>query len=993
MRYLRAPRFLFLLACLGLLALAPQAAASEPFFPHAGTHAYDAREYKVKLAYKPGRDGRIQATTTIVANARRQLAGFSFDFLGPRVIRVRVDGEEAKFERERGKLVVLPQQLIPKGSRIVTNIRYAGKPPTLTDPDGSQEGWYPTDDGVLAVGEPQGTAAWIPCNNIPTDKASFSFDITVPEGLKAVANGRLTEVRRQGGNTRFRWREMTPMSTYLAVLDIGRGRIARSHAGKLPAWTLVDPRMERQSRLVLAELPRIVRFESRLFGPYPFDSAGSIVDYAPKLGYALESQSRPIYAFVPDVTTVVHETAHQWFGDSVGLKRWPDIWLNEGFATWAQWYYAERHGRRSAHAIFNRLYRVPASNERFWNPPPGHPGSPRFLFDPTTYVRGAMALEALRLKIGTRPMLRVLRTWAEEHRHGSGDIDEFVATAERVSGSNLEPLFQRWLYQRGKPAGAGPKRAARPVVVKPPPAVRIGHAALGASADGHPVVLVPVTYPIQLVGHKVPIELELLDAAGDTVEWRKARIRLNGGRLRRPERRRSLTFVHRLDLWERKPPELEAGMRVRVRARGWLDANGDGKPELASGDGSSQPLSLADGGRILCSTVPASRTRPGQRTMLQLPACTSPVAGPWRIPKRPRHGSAHIQEGSLVYRSGPRFRGTDTLTLSSGQEVRFTVGPEGSPVVRAIGDSVTAGFGYYSNGASMTIGHLFECRPPEKEFDDACSSNSLTRDNEAKLEYAPDYGLSNNVSWAAQWANENAVTNYENLAVSGSEPANWAPGGYLHPTTARVESEDPEYILMTVGANPLLSEMLFGIDHMGCAIYAQVFGDYRECIEDAFAEVKLHENLKRLYTDLVEHTSATIYLMQYHLSVPSIALAYSATQIAEMGKLLNKEIAAVAAEVNPNRLQVVTPPHFDVGIDISPVYPSRFSCSRLGYKVDGPSVQSTPTQTELKVLHPLSFCKGPAGGGPPWVISGDTGIHPSAAGYAQMASQVPPPSG
>ena len=993
MRYLRVPRFFLLLACLGFLALAPQAAASEPFFPHAGTHAYDAREYNVKLAYKPGRDGRIQAATTIVANAARQLASFSFDFLGPRVTRVRVDGEEARFERAKGKLVVLPPQPIAKGSRFVTNIRYAGKPPKITDPDGSQEGWYPTDDGVLAVGEPQGTAAWIPCNNIPTDKASFSFDLTVPEGLKAVANGRLTDVHRQDGNVRFRWREETPMSTYLAVLDIGRGRLARSHVGKLPAWTLVDPRMERQSRLVLAELPRIVRFEGRLFGGYPFDSAGSIVDYAPKLGYALESQSRPIYAFVPDITTVVHETAHQWFGDSVGLKRWPNIWLNEGFATWTQWYYAERHGRRSAHSIFNRLYRVPASNKRFWIPPPGHPGSPRFLFDPTTYVRGAMALEALRLKIGTKPMLRVLRTWAEEHRHGNGDIDEFIAVAERVSGRNLEPLFQRWLYQRGKPAPE-PKRAARPVVVKPPPAVRIGHAVFGAPIDDHLAVLVPVTYPIQLVGHKVPVTIELLDSMGKTVAVRRTRIRLSAGKLRSPERRRSFTFVHRLDLFgQQQPGMLERGMKVRVRARGWLDANGDGKPELASGDSALQPLSLADDGTALCSTVPASRTRPGRRTMLQLPVCTSAVAGPWRIATQPQHGSAHIQEGSLVYRSGPQFRGTDTLTLGGGQEVRFTVGTSSSPVVRAIGDSVTAGFGYYSNGASMTIGHLFECRPPEKEFNDACSSNSLTRDNEAKLEYAPDYGLSNDVSWAAQWANEHAVTNYENLAVSGSEPRNWAPGGYLHHTTAQVESEDPDYILMTVGANPLLSEMLFGIDNMGCAIYAQVFGDYRECIEEAFAEVKLHESLKKLYADLVEHTSATIYLMQYHLSVPSIALAYSATQIAEMGKLLNKEIAAVAAEVNPQRLQVVTPPHFNVGIDVSPVYPSRFSCSRLGYKVDGPSVQSAPTQTELKVLHPLSFCKGPAGGGPPWVISGDTGIHPSAAGYAQMASQVPPPSG
>lgn len=536
--------------------------------------------------------------------------------------------------------------------------------------------------------------------------------------------------------------------------------------------------------------------------------------------------------------------------------------------------------------------------------------------------------------------------------------------------------------------GAAPA-SARPHAVKSPPPVQIGHAAIGTSADGHPVVLVPVTYPIQLVGHTVPVRIEVLDAAGGTVEARKARVRLNAGKLRSPERRRSFTFVHRLDLWERKPQDLEAGMQVRVRARGRLDANGDGKPELQSGDSASQPLSLQPPGASLCSTVPASRTRPGRRTMVQLPACTSPLA--WHIARQPEHGSAHIQEGSLVYRSGPGFRGTDTLTLSGGREVRFTVEAGGSPVVRALGDSVTAGFGYYSDGSSMTILHLLECRPPAKEFNDACSSNSLTRTNEGKLEYTPDYGLSNDVSWAAQWANEHAVTNYENLAVSGSEPRNWAPGGYLHHTTAQVESEDPDYILMTVGANPLLSEMLFGIDHMGCAIYAQVFGNYRECIEEAFAEVKLHENLKSLYTDLVENTSATIYLMQYHLSVPSIALAYSATQIAEMGKLLNREIAAVAAEVSPRRLHVVTPPHFNVGIDISPVYPSSFSCSRFGYEVDGRSVQSTATQVELRILHPLSFCKGPAGGGPPWVISGDTGIHPSAAGYAQMASQVPAP--
>jgi hypothetical protein len=197
---------------------------------------------------------------------------------------------------------------------------------------------------------------------------------------------------------------------------------------------------------------------------------------------------------------------------------------------------------------------------------------------------------------------------------------------------------------------------------------------------------------------------------------------------------------------------------------------------------------------------------------------------------------------------------------------------------------------------------------------------------------------------------------------------------------------------MTIGANPILANTLFGLGSNACALESDIFGGYSECVEEAFESVHLRTELKRLYTDLVEKTSATIYLMQYHLSIPSSALAYSVTQIAEMAKLMNETIATVAREVNPNRLKVVTPPHFNVGVSLEPVYQSSYTCSYLEYGVDGPSVQATPTQDELEVGHYLSFCGGPQGGGEPWVISADTGIHPSPAGYHQMASQVPPPS-
>lgn len=537
-----------------------------------------------------------------------------------------------------------------------------------------------------------------------------------------------------------------------------------------------------------------------------------------------------------------------------------------------------------------------------------------------------------------------------------------------------------------------------------PAKVEIGKVGFATPVNGRGALLVPVHYPVQLLGQRIELRVFLRVPGRRKARAWTLRTRASGGALRLPERRRRFTFVHRIDL---SPPltamagSSHGRLRARMQASGALDIDRDGIVELDSSDEALQ--TVGRGGRRLCATVPQLRTKPGETVRVELPACGSRVD--WRLGQGPQHGTATIRDGTLVYRSPRRFRGTESIELkgrSHGAASSAANGALEAPievkverakgtVVRAIGDSVTAGFGYYDDGEPMPFTSLYECKPPTKNYDDACSSNSAVLDsNAASVEYAPDYGLSNNVSWAAQWANENGVSNYENLAISGSEPSDWAPGGQFYPTTKQVESEEPDYILITIGANPLLSDMLFGAENMGCAIWSDLFGKYRECIEAAFREVNLQGHLESLYTELVDNTQATIYLMQYPLTVPSTALAYSATQIATMGQLLNQEIASVAATVSSSRLRTIAPPHFDVGIDISPVYPSTYSCSSLGYEVDGRSVQSEPTQDELLVSHPLSFCEGPAQG-PPWVISGDTGIHPSAAGYAQMAAQVPAP--
>jgi len=537
-----------------------------------------------------------------------------------------------------------------------------------------------------------------------------------------------------------------------------------------------------------------------------------------------------------------------------------------------------------------------------------------------------------------------------------------------------------------------------------PAQVKVGVARLAHTPSGRSSLLIPVSYPIAMANRHTRFSVGLYDPSGRLRFGSSSSPLLHAGPLRAPERRKRFVFVHRIDLAPHNAAQMVRGSTLRITARAQLDGDRDGVYELHARDARTQAVPSAGGGNRVCSTPAKRWMRPGRTIAVTLPICTDEVR--WSISGRPQAGSARLRGHRLLYSPGRKFRGTASITLAARHSgaaasitpvaavapVQIVVSGAGSPVVRAIGDSVTAAFGYYDDGSQMSVVRLFSCRPPAK-FDDACSSNSAVRSNTVEdVEYAPDYGLSNNVSWVAQWANEHGVTDFKNFAVSGSRPEDWFGKGMFAPTTRELEAEDPDYVLLTIGANPILTETLFGIDKMECAIWSDIFGNYRECVEAAFAKVNLAEDLRGLYSELVENTDAQIIVMQYHLSVPAAAIAYTAVQIAETAKLMNAEIAAAAAAVSGNRIEVVAPPHFDVGIDISPVYPAQYKCKGVLFdsRVDGPSVQSTPSQVFLRGAHPFEFCGGPVSG-PPWVISGDTGVHPSAAGYAQMASQVPAP--
>ncbi len=362
------------------------------------------------------------------------------------------------------------------------------------------------------------------------------------------------------------------------------------------------------------------------------------------------------------------------------------------------------------------------------------------------------------------------------------------------------------------------------------------------------------------------------------------------------------------------------------------------------------------------------------------------------------------------YTPEPGFSGQDTLLVDATAGDRASHGSIGVSVLpwrmRAMGDSVTAGFGFMGDGTPMQLTQLFDCRPPDN-LNNRCSSNS---DNGPKYTGPPgwskDYGLENRISWAAQFANSIDPGDYkvsspgvfQNLAVTGSAPTDWLPGGPFSDQLKSIIADDPELIPMTLGANPLLSTILFG-DGVGCASRSTV-ADLQDCIRPFFEKVDLAGNLQRVYTALLKGTtSAKVVVFQYPLSDPWLT-NFSNWQVEAMINFFNDQIATavettkralpdeasrlipIQAQIEPGSPDPQLVPRFHIGVP--PVGQQTWTATHdcgTGQLVDGTSHQSTDTQNSLK--NTPGFCAGD-----PWVITTDGGIHPNADGYTQMATTL-----
>jgi aminopeptidase N len=419
------------------------AGVGDTYFPQLGNGGYDVDHYDLDLRWNP--DGRqLDGVVTIEATATQDLSTFNLDFSDIPISKAEVDGKAAETTHEgEHELVVTPADPLDDGDDFTVEITYGGHAQTQGGLLPGLGGW--TDDGreVYVASEPAGAHGFFPVNDHPSDKASYSLRITAPADLVVAANGKLEESTDDpaAGTKTWHFEAPEPMASYLVQVVIANLDVQEStSADGVPIRHAIDKDVAVVNGDAMTDTGAMVDYFATIFGPYPFGVYGGVV-VDDSLGFALETQTMSLFPAGVDAETVSHELAHQWFGDNVSLERWQDIWLNEGFATYASYLWLEHDGVAEVDDLIEGALSVGPDLDV----PPASPGGPDNIFDATVYLRGAATLYVLHQDLGDDKFFEVLRTWGERYGGESATTAEFEELAEEIAGHDLSPLFEAWL--------------------------------------------------------------------------------------------------------------------------------------------------------------------------------------------------------------------------------------------------------------------------------------------------------------------------------------------------------------------------------------------------------------------------------------------------------------------------------------------------------------------------------------------------------------------
>jgi len=418
----------------------------DPYYPLDGNGGYDVRHYDLTLAYDPP-STRLDGTARIDAVATQALRAFNLDYSGPPVTGVSVNQLPAAFERHgEHELTITPLLPLLPGLPFTVTVHYGG-----AAVESAGEGWtFTPSGGAFAAGEPHSATTWYPLNDTPLDKATFTLRATVPADWEVVSIGRRTGNAVDGPNRTVTWESRQPVIGYLTTVVVDRFTfLEQRRADGTPLLSAFAPAAQDKIELE-RRLPEILDFAEQLYGPYPFDAAGGI-HLDTDLPFSLETQTRPLYAPWTDMNTVVHEIAHQWWGDAVTIRNWSDICLHECFASYtADYLWPERKEGLDVDAQYRATLAKWRNSAKFWDIPLQNPGAGREFS--SVYHRGPLFLHALRRLIGDEVFFAALPEFLARHAYGNASMPEFRAFAQSKTPTDLTGFFTAWLDGTTTPA-------------------------------------------------------------------------------------------------------------------------------------------------------------------------------------------------------------------------------------------------------------------------------------------------------------------------------------------------------------------------------------------------------------------------------------------------------------------------------------------------------------------------------------------------------------
>ncbi|MER5638851.1 M1 family metallopeptidase [Kitasatospora sp. NPDC002227] len=429
---------------------APAAAgAPDPYFPNSGDHRFRAHRYELTLDYQPG-PNRLAGKARVSAVANTALEEFALDLAEFRIGRVLVDGKSAaRYTHRGGKLRIRPAKVLAAGAAFTVEVHYAGNPRPVRSPWGGL-GWEELTEGALVASQPIGAPSWFPCNDRSADKATYQIAVTTPSPFTVVASGRLLTRTTKASSTTWVYEQSAPTSPYLVTVSIGHYRpVPVAARPGVPQTGYVPDRLVPAFTRDFARQPEMMAHFTEVFGPYPFGEYAVVVADE-ELDVPVEAQGVATFGTNhlgggwERERLIAHELAHQWFGNSVTIADWRHIWLNEGFAKYAEWLWSEQAGGPVAAAHAAAAHRLLAGLPQ--DLVLGDPGR-KLMFDDRLYQRGGLAVHALRQALGEEPFFAMLRDWASLNRHGVVATADLVAHASRYATTPLGPLFEAWLQQ------------------------------------------------------------------------------------------------------------------------------------------------------------------------------------------------------------------------------------------------------------------------------------------------------------------------------------------------------------------------------------------------------------------------------------------------------------------------------------------------------------------------------------------------------------------